>query len=325
MDIEEFFDQPYTDRQLVKFVDDSKLEKKSLWVAVLEDDKLYLASAAGIVGGIVAASEWISIPIGLAALRIEKLLNKSESDILKSEPNNLLQFSSLKKTRERLLTSLNERKSDIKLIRSTRKKGVVITFIGKSYQEHFKLPLTHPRNDTIYVANPVVRQEYTPLADFHRSTFENKFNELLSLLTHLGAKTIEVYHMRGWGSEFAAQLGVHLSTSNTANVGTQRHTEQTHLYKAVLQGHRPSIPEGLNWFSTEPNWQQIVDQRLHHGLQSFSLHHKYTDDFGINIKLGSKLKKAGFDLGGNFEGYIATEWRVTGEFLSHDEKEAGDE
>ncbi len=237
----------------------------------------------------------------------------------------MLQFSSLKKTRERLLTSLNERKSDIKLIRSTRKKGVVITFIGKSYQEHFKLPLTHPRNDTIYVANPVVRQEYTPLADFHRSTFENKFNELLSLLTHLGAKTIEVYHMRGWGSEFAAQLGVHLSTSNTANVGTQRHTEQTHLYKAVLQGHTPSMPEGLNWFSTEPNWQQIVDQRLHHGLQSFSLHHKYTDDFGINIKLGSKLKKAGFDLGGNFEGYIATEWRVTGEFLSHDEKEIVDE
>jgi hypothetical protein len=33
-----------------------------------------------------------------------------------------------------------------------------------------------------------------------------------------------------------------------------------------------------------------------------------------NIKLGSKLKKAGFDLGGNFEGYTATEWRVTGEF-----------
>ncbi len=325
MNIEEFFDQPYTDRQLVKFVDDSKLEKKSLWVAVLEDDKLYLASAAGIVGGIVAASEWISIPIGLAALRIEKLLNKSESDIAKPEPNNLLQFSFLKKIRERLLASLNERKSDIKLIRSTRKKGIVITFIGKSYKEYFKLPPTHPRDDTIYVANPVVRQEYTPLVDFHRSTFENKFNELLRLLTHLGAKTIEVYHMRGWGAEFAAHLGVHLSISNTAKVGAQRHTEQTLLYKAVLQGHTPSMPEGLKWYDNEPTWRQVVDQRLHHGLQSFSLHHKYIDDFGINTELRDKLKKVGIDLGGKFEGHNETVWRVTGEFLSHDEKEIVDE
>ena len=120
--------------------------------------------------------------------------------------------------------------------------------------------------------------------------------------------------MRGWGAEFAARLGVPLSTLDTANVGTQRHTEQTFLYKAVLQGHTPSIPEGLKWYYTEPNWQQIVDQRLHHGLQTFSLHYTYTDDFGINIELGSKLKKAGFDLGGNLERYAATEWRVTGEF-----------
>jgi len=95
MDIEKFFDQPYTDRQLVEFVDDSKLEKKSLWVAILEDDKLFAAPAVGIVG----ATRLISIPI-------KKLLNKSEPDSPDSEPDNLLQFLSLKKTRERLLTSL---------------------------------------------------------------------------------------------------------------------------------------------------------------------------------------------------------------------------
>ncbi len=321
MDIEEFFDQPYTDRQLVKFVDDSKLEKKSLLVAILENDKLFDASTAGIVG----ATRLISAPIGLAALGIKKLSNNSKPDIPKSESDNLLQFSSLKQTREHLLTSINERKSDIKLIRSTRKKGVVITFIGRSYIEHFKLPPTHPRDDTIYVASPVVRQEYTPLADFHRFTFENKFNELLRLLSHLGAKTIEVYHMRGWGAEFAAHLGVHLSTSITAKVGAQRQTGQTLLYKAVLQGHTPSMPEDLKWYSNEQNWQQIVDQRLHHGLQLFSLHHTYTDDFGINTELRDKLKKVGIDLGGKFKGHTETVWRVTGEFLSHDEKKTGDE
>jgi len=321
MDIEEFFDQPYTDRQLIEFVDDSKLEKKSLLVAILENDKLFDASAAGIVG----ATRLISAPLGLAASGIKKLSNNSKPDIPKSESDNLLQFSSLKQTREHLLTSINERKTDIKLHQKYQKKGVFIHLIGRSYIEHFKLPPTHPRNHTIYVANPVVRQEYPPLADFHRFTFENKFNELLSLLTHLGARTIEVYHMRGWGAAFTAQLGVHLSKSNTANVGTQRHTEQTLLYKAVLQGHTPSMPEGLKWYDNEPTWRQIVDQRMHHGLQSFSLRHKYTDDFGINIELGSKLKKAGFELGGSFEGHTETVWRVTGEFLSHDEKETGDE
>ncbi len=308
MDIEKFFDQPYTDRQLVEFADDSKLEERPLWVAILENDKLFVAPAAGIVG----ATRLISIPI-------TKLLNKSEPDIPDSESDNLLQFLSLKKTRERLLTSLKEEKSDRNSPQKYQKKGVVFHLIGRSYTEHFKLPPTHPRNHTIYVAHPVLQQEYTPLADFHRSTFENKFNELLTLLSHLGAKTIEVYHMRGWGAEFAAHLGIRVSTSNTANVDVQRHTEQTLLYKAILQGHTPSIPEGLKWYYTEPNWQQIVDQRLHHGLQSFSLQHTYTDNFGITIELGSKLKKAGFDLGGNFEGHTATEWRVTGEFLSHDE------
>jgi len=320
MDIEKFFDQPYTDRQLVKFVDDSELQKKSLWIAILEADKIFEASATGIV----SVKGWISEPIGLAALGIKKLLNKSEPDSPKSDSDNLLQSLTFKKTRERLLTSLIEEKSEIKSHQKYRKKGVVINSIGRSYIEHFKLPPTHPRNNTIYVAHPVLQQEYTPLADFHRSTFENKFYELLSLLTHLGAKTIEVYHMRGWGSEFAAHLGVPfgtlpLGTPNTANVSSQRHAEQTLLYKAVLQGHTPSMPEGLNWYFNERDWQQIVDQRLHHGLKSFSLQHTYTDDFGINFKLGSKLKKVGFDLGGNFEGYTATEWRVTGEFLSHDE------
>jgi hypothetical protein len=286
-----------------------------LWIAILEADKIFEASAAGIV----SVKGWISEPIGLAALGIKKLLNKSEPDSPKSDSDNLLRSLTFKKTRERLLTSLMEEKSDIKSHQKYRKKGVVINSIGRSYIEHFKLPPTHPRNNTIYVAHPVLQQEYTPLADFHRSTFENKFNELLNLLTHLGAKTIEVYHMKGWGAEFATHLGVHISKSNTANVGAQRHTEQTLLYKAVLKGHTPSMPEGLKWYSTEPTWQQIVDQRLHHELQTFSLHHTYTGDFGINIKLGNKLKKVGFDLGGDFEGYTATEWQVTGEFLSHDE------
>jgi len=88
MDIEKFFDQPYTDRQLVKFVDDSELQKKSLWIAILEADKIFEASAAGIVG----ATRLISIPI-------KKLLNKSEPDIPDTESDNLLQFLSLKKTR----------------------------------------------------------------------------------------------------------------------------------------------------------------------------------------------------------------------------------
>ncbi len=95
MDIEKFFDQPYTDRQLVKFVDDSELQKKSLWIAILEADKIFEASATGIV----SVKGWISEPIGLAALGIKKLLNKSEPDIPDTESDNLLQFLSLKKTR----------------------------------------------------------------------------------------------------------------------------------------------------------------------------------------------------------------------------------
>jgi hypothetical protein len=261
MNTEKFFARPYSNRQLIEFVDDARMVRGPFvtsFKVVVAVGSLFIPMVVG-------------IPV-LAGMGVR-------------EAHNL-----------------------------HKRRGLVITLVKKSDLEQFKLPPAHPINRTIYVAHPVIMEQYIPFADFHRSVFEQKFNELVTLLSHLGAKTIEAFHLRGWGTEFAASLNLNLGELVQAKGNVKEKTEQTLLYRAVLEGHTPLMPENLKWYQTEPSWQQIADQRLHHGLQTFSLYHRYVHDFGINATIAEKLKKAGFELGGNFDDHISTEWYVTGMF-----------
>lgn len=203
--------------------------------------------------------------------------------------------------------------------RKRRRKGLVITLIKKSDLVSFQLPPAHPSDRVIYVAHPVIPKQYIPFADFHRFVFEHKFSELVKLLSHLGAKTIEVHHVRGWGKESIGNLSLKLdkiAQGKKSDIkATQTEcTEQTILYKAEFEGHGPSIPANLLWLREEQGWQQIAEQRLNHGLQNFELYYKYTSDFSINATTAATLKKIGFELGGEFEGFTLTEWRIKGTF-----------
>jgi len=200
------------------------------------------------------------------------------------------------------------------ILNKDKRQGLVITQITKSHLQSFRLPPGHPSDHTIYVAHPAMPEQYIPFADFHRSVFEQKFNELVTLLSYLGAKTIEVHFIRGWGKEFAASLNVGLSGLAQAAGNVTKQVEQTLLYQAALKGHRPRTPENLKWYNHEPSWQQVASQRRSHGLKTFSLSYRYTSDFGINATVAARLNKAGFELGGTFNDHISTEWHVKGTF-----------
>ena len=80
----------------------------------------------------------------------------------------------------------------------------------------------------------------------------------------------------------------------------------------------PKLPDSLVWYPHEPTWQSIANGRIDFRLRDFSLIVTYDDDFGINAGLKALAFKSGFEIGGKFEDYEATTWRLAGEFLAEE-------
>jgi hypothetical protein len=180
-----------------------------------------------------------------------------------------------------------------------------------------RLPIGHPRYDTVYVGHPASPPVYFPYADFHRRTFEHKFAEAMRLLTSLGASTLQVSALQGWDRSFGSKIGMPIP--GLEPVGGQAESEssvvQGLLYRATLSGDkRPIMPEELVWAGHEPSWLELARQRLHHGLRSFELQVSYQDHFEITAELAAKLNGAGLQIGGDFEHHTATVWMISGEF-----------
>jgi len=74
------------------------------------------------------------------------------------------------------------------------------------------------------------------------------------------------------------------------------------------------IPKDLIWFRSEPLWQEVANARLESGLRSFTIDVKYSDDFGINARLKTKIASVGLELGGTFTEYRETVWKLSGTF-----------
>lgn len=282
MEHNSFFDQPYIDRQLIIFVD---------------DDAIAAVKKAG-------TSEYGEPAQGKDGNRFVKFAK----DVLIAS----------------VLPSMVVTTAIIDLMQSykeVKKEGVEnLLPVAKSQIASFQLPPGHPRDRIVYVGHPAMPSIYVPLADFHRLTFEHKFSEAVSLLMSLGAKTLRVERVTGWGTDFSSHLNIGLPStigSIDANAEAQykQKTQNTLLFEAELENSQyPAMPENLVWYPYESIWQQIANGRLKFGLKNFNLSLNYNDDYGINAGLKLKIDKAGFDAGGSFERHVATTWNISGHF-----------
>lgn len=190
--------------------------------------------------------------------------------------------------------------------------------VSRSETRGVDFPPGHPRSKVVYVGHPTVETLYYPVAQFHRLTLEHKFAEAIRLLISLGASQIEVEHLTGWSKELGINFVAPFNMSDVqTGINAESNSSSTNrlLFKATLNGStEPYIPQGLTWYTYEPTWQQVADARIKHGLQTFSLDLRYEDDFGVNASLKSTILRLGFDLGGRFEDYKSTIWRIVGSF-----------
>jgi hypothetical protein len=177
----------------------------------------------------------------------------------------------------------------------------------------------HPLYGTVYVGHPLVPRVYVTVASFHRYLFEDKFNELLTLLYSLGARQLEIHHVRGYSTAVHGKDGISLPGVSDLEVtaSSSRQFSQSsegHLTAQFSPIGEPRIPQSLVWLSYEQTWKNLAEARLTHGLKEIDVELQYNDDYGINKELTIKLIKLGLSLGGSFEGHEHTTWKLKATF-----------
>ena len=194
--------------------------------------------------------------------------------------------------------------------------GIKIRAIPESWAANFGLPVGHPKSNALYAAHPVTPHRYIPMAEFHRSVFEQKVGELVLILTSLGAVSLQVECIEGWGESMAGSLSIGLPSARIGVKGDgQQAVHRRILFKAQFREREiQELPRDLVWLPHEPLWQQVVHMRRSGALEDFAVCVDYRNDFGINVELVGSLKKMGIDVGGQFVRQESTVWTMAGKF-----------
>lgn len=205
----------------------------------------------------------------------------------------------------------------IKAVKELYSKGIEILTISSSESSQFLFPPGHPRRKNLYVGHPASTNVYFPFTDFHRLMFETKFSEAVTLLMALGAETLNIEQLEGWGYEMSSDFTLPIPNAPGSKAGIEASSNKNNslLFSASLSpNHEPIIPNYLVWYHYEPTWKMVADGRLKYGLNEFSLNVSYKDDYGIGAKLKTEIEKTGFEVGSNFTRHTATVWNISGKF-----------
>lgn len=203
-------------------------------------------------------------------------------------------------------------------LQGVRTAGLPVMLVGHAEADRFlRLPLGHPRDEIVYVADPALRESYYPAADFHRRCFEQKFVEAVELVMSLGATSLEVKCEYGWSREFAASISSPLPQGATGNAKASSNSKSDNeiIFKvSKLKANDPVVPSDLAWLDSEPTWQQVVRGRTVWGAQDFALSISYEEDYGVDGNFEAKLAKFKLGVGGSFRHFQQTQWSMTGTF-----------
>lgn len=179
-----------------------------------------------------------------------------------------------------------------------------------------RFPPGHPVPGHAYAGHPLIPTRYVPVEVFHHFMFEEKVNELVTLLASLGASRVRVSARRGYKK--AGSIGLDIkSPQGSGAVGAS--AKESRESAAVFEEHfrstgTPKLPEGLVWYGHEASWQQLAQRRLNYGTASFKAELRYEDSFGVDAQLKVGLESIGVKLGGEFTEFEQTTWQFEGEF-----------
>jgi hypothetical protein len=290
MPTKHFFDELYNDRQLILFVDQNdfktseKMAFKENVFAHFDINKMSKLQLSSSDQAKIALTTSLRVWLNLNWLMVRPLI----------------------KTEQR--------------IQKIRDLGIRLVNIED--QKYFQLPVGHPQEGLVYVGHPISRTSYLPFNDFHRATFEQKFFELMKLLSSLGARHIQAKHVQGYGNEVLVGAGLSASgmVQGQAGVHVQANNRRSIVYEETIK-HNTSrcLPPDMIWLDKESSWQHIVAQRLNPKMDTteWELDLTYSDNFGVTEKLQFSLAQVGgirSDM--SIKKFSHTIWHIFAEFES---------
>lgn len=211
----------------------------------------------------------------------------------------------------------------------------------------------HPRNGVTYVQHPMSPNTYIDIESFHASMLERKYNELIGILTELGAKEITCSVENSGSSDskrhynrsghFEAGKGGIGNIEGNANLGNDT-TKFLSLYKK-LDTHlelRPvgdrKLPDNLVFYPFEEGWQRLAKEVLAGRVLKASFDLTYRKDYAVtgkyvkslSAKIESLIPGYDFNVGGGCESELeeelkeleATTWHYEVNFDSQVESES---
>lgn len=194
-----------------------------------------------------------------------------------------------------------------------------VLLVARREATSLRLPPPHPLPKTVYVGHPLIATQYYPAALFHRYLVEDKFAELLRLLTSLGASSISVQQVQGRRKDdlVEAVIGGIPGADAQAKSRKRAFSRSALAWSGTLSGHKnPHLPEGqLVWYEWEPMWKHIAEARMQYGQREFSLMLRHDDAMGVDRDLKAAIKGAGLEAGGEFIDHEAVAWQISGTFL----------
>lgn len=204
----------------------------------------------------------------------------------------------------------------------------------------------HPRNGVTYIQSQVSPNVYIPVEVYHESMLERKFEELIHLLTCLGATSIEALagasSSRDKVCSDRRDADVELEVSGLGSASgncaeSSRSKRIMSLDKSLRKSRvlipkgRPYIPNDLEFYENEKSWQKLAKLVLEGRILREEVALTYRNESAISesnlkriaAKLKSDIPGYTFGVGANYEEEFESElktlesltWTYTVEFL----------
>ena len=157
-----------------------------------------------------------------------------------------------------------------------------IAVLRLAHLQSMTFPMGHPQTNQLYVAHPLFQSHYIPFESYEIELIKDRVHEFCSLMECMGATSISIDYQQATESENEREYDV--SRSGGANVksysveGKQHLNEtkrfmqsigsQLNLQQTYQPFKRPYLPNNLIWYSKEPTWQRLVEQRTRGSLIS---------------------------------------------------------
>jgi hypothetical protein len=167
------------------------------------------------------------------------------------------------------------------------------------------------RSSLVYVAVPrSSRKLLVPFAQFDEWSLLDRYNEVLRVMSALGASSVTSETF----VETAVRKGFRLGLGSQAMERTKnRRVESSFDYRHVGPGGPPTDPRPLEW-PDEPGLAAAVTNVLENGATEVEINIRGSRTHLVDGALGVQLRELGFLLGGTSEKSIATSLRICATF-----------